>query len=72
MISTKDNNVRIIDFGLAINYIPDGVHHRAKGRYSFQGTAQYGSINTLNGYNSGRRDDLEGLGYTIMALIDEK
>jgi serine/threonine protein kinase len=71
MISTKDNKVRIIDFGLVINYIPDGVH-RVKGRYSFQGTAQYGSINTLNGYNSGRRDDLEGLGYTIMGLIDEK
>jgi serine/threonine protein kinase len=73
MISTSDNKVRIIDFGLVINYRPEGKDgpHRPLGRYSFQGTARYGSINTLHGYNSGRRDDLEGLGYTIMALMDE-
>ena len=70
MISTKDNKVRIIDFGLVINYLPDG-KHRERGRYSFQGTARYGSIDTLKSYNSGRKDDLEGLGYSIMALIDE-
>ena len=74
MISMKDNKVKIIDFGLVIDYMPNGRDgaHRPLGKYSFQGTARYGSINTLMGYNSGRRDDLEGLGYSIMALIDEK
>ena len=73
MISMRDNKVRIIDFGLVINYRPDGEDgaHRPLGRFSFQGTARFGSIKTLHGYNSGRRDDLEGLGYSIMALIDE-
>ena len=71
MISSKDNKVRIIDFGLVINYMPDE-KHRPIGRYSFQGTARFGSIHTLQGYNSGRRDDLEGLGYTIMELMDKE
>lgn len=62
--------MKIIDFGLVIDYMPEG-KHRELGKFSFQGTARYGSINTLKDYNSGRRDDLEGLGYTIMALIDE-
>jgi serine/threonine protein kinase len=72
MISTTDNKVRIIDFGLVINYRPDGEggDHIKLGMYTFQGTPRFGSINTLKGYNSGRRDDLEGLGYTIMELID--
>ncbi len=71
MISMKDNKVKIIDFGLVIDYMPEG-KHRELGKFSFQGTARYGSISTtLKGYNSGRRDDLEGLGYTMMELIDE-
>ena len=73
MISTRDNRVRIIDLRLAINFFPDGQDgvHRPLAKYGFQGTPLYGSIDTLRGYNSGRKDDLEGLGYTIMALIDQ-
>jgi serine/threonine protein kinase len=70
MISTKDNIVKITDFRLMINYKPEG-KHRPLGKYGFQGTQAYGSIDNLRGFNSGRKDDLEGLGYTIMALIDE-
>ena len=69
MISSADNRVRLIDFGLVINFMPDGVH-RQKNKFGFQGTASYGSIDTLYGYNSGRKDDLEGLGYSIMFMID--
>jgi hypothetical protein len=35
MISLGDNKVRIIDFGLVINYKPDGENHRPLGRDSF-------------------------------------
>ena len=34
MISTLDNRVRLIDLGLLINFMPDGVH-RQRGRYTF-------------------------------------
>jgi hypothetical protein len=73
MISTSDYKVQIIDFGLVFNYRPEGkdVPHKPLGKYNFLGTARYGSINTLQGYNLGRKDDLEGLGYTILALMDE-
>jgi serine/threonine protein kinase len=69
MISTRDNRVRIIDFRLAINYKPDG-NLRERGKFGYQGTLAYLSIDNLRGYTSGRKDDLESFGYTIMALID--
>jgi serine/threonine protein kinase len=71
LISSADNRVKLIDFGLMINYMPDGVH-RQQGKYPFQGTASFASLNTLLGSNASRRDDLEGLGYTIMYIIDEQ
>ncbi len=71
MISKVTNKLKIIDLGLAIAYMPDGVH-RPMGKYAFKGTPNFGSINTLYGYNSSRRDDLESLGYSIMFLIDEQ
>jgi serine/threonine protein kinase len=46
LISTKDHKVRLIDLGLVINYKPEGVH-RARGRYNFQGTPYFGSIDVL-------------------------
>ena len=70
MINSKDNKVKLIDLGLLINFMPEGTH-RPMGKYTFQGTANFGSINTLYGYNSSRRDDLEGLGFAIMFIIDE-
>ena len=70
MLNKATNKVKMIDLGLAINYMPDNVH-RPMGKYTFQGTPNFGSINTLYGYNSSRRDDLESLGYSIMFLIDE-
>jgi serine/threonine protein kinase len=34
MINSKDNKVKLIDLGLLINFMPDGVH-RPMGRYTF-------------------------------------
>lgn len=63
--------MRAIDYGLTMEYYKDGAH-KALGRFGFQGTPYYGSINTLNKYTISRRDDIECLGYSIMALIDVK
>jgi len=38
----------------------------------FQGTVFFASINTLQGFNGFRRDDLESLGYAIMWMIDKE
>ncbi len=38
----------------------------------FQGTIPYASINTMEGFNGFRRDDLESLGYSIMYMIDKE
>ncbi len=71
MISKVTNKVKVIDLGLGINLkLFDNVHNPIV-RFKFVGTPNYGSINTLYGYNSSRRDDLESLGYSMMFLIDE-
>ena len=69
MISTADHKVRILDMGLVMEYMRDGVH-KPLGRYGFQGTPNYGSMSGLDKYTLSRRDDIESLGYTIMYLID--
>ena len=61
--------VKILDFGLTSEYIQDG-KHKSMGRFGLQVTPQTSAIKTLEGYNIGRRDDLESLGYTFMYLID--
>jgi serine/threonine protein kinase len=71
MISKETNKVKVIDLGLVINLKLNNDVHNPMIRYRFQGTPNYGSINTLHGYNSSRRDDLESLGYSMMFLIDE-
>lgn len=66
---TKDGLVKIIDFGLLNEYRVTGVH-KPLGRFGFQGSPFFGSINSLRGYTLSRRDDLESLCYSIMYLID--
>ncbi|TNV84613.1 hypothetical protein FGO68_gene17187 [Halteria grandinella] len=65
-----EEKVKLLDFGLVNEYKPNGVH-KDKGRYGFQGTPMFGSINSLDGFTLSRRDDLECIGYTIMFLQNE-
>lgn len=50
-------------------YMPNE-KHKSPSRFGFQGTPYFGSTRSLDGYNLGRKDDIESLGYTFMYLVD--
>lgn len=66
---TENHVVKILDLGLANEYLPMGLH-KAQGQYGFQGTPNFASINALRGSTLSRRDDIECIGYTLMYLLD--
>ncbi|TNV73739.1 hypothetical protein FGO68_gene402 [Halteria grandinella] len=68
---TEDNRVVVLDFGIINEYKRSG-RHKEKGKYGFNGTPMFGSINALEGHTQSRRDDIECLGYAIMTFIDSK
>ena len=60
--------LHIIDFGLAKQYMEDGIHIRQETSKGCLGTARYMSINTHLGKTQSRRDDMEALGYLFVYL----
>jgi len=67
----KADVVHIIDFGLAKKYIvtKTGYHIPLKTGKGLTGTSRYTSLNTHNGLEQGRRDDVEGLLYVLVYLF---
>ena len=65
----KDNKVHILDFGLSFEYISKDQHIQEQAGQSFKGTLHYASIKNHQRYNMSRKDDLEGIGYTILYLL---
>ena len=67
---TNYSSIYLIDFGLAKLYKNmDGKHIPENIRRGLVGTPRYASINSHNGIELSRRDDLESLAYMLIYLV---
>ena len=62
----------LIDFGLSKKYrnAKTGQHVKFVNNRRLNGTARYASIHALEGYETSRRDDLEGLCYVLIYFLN--
>ena len=58
--------VCIIDFGNIFDFERDGEHVAMTSGYAFKGTLWFASVMSHKRISHSRRDDLEGLGYSIL------
>eukprot|EP00602_Paraphysomonas_sp_CaronLab_P004341 CAMPEP_0185031516 /NCGR_PEP_ID=MMETSP1103-20130426/19037_1 /TAXON_ID=36769 /ORGANISM="Paraphysomonas bandaiensis, Strain Caron Lab Isolate" /LENGTH=353 /DNA_ID=CAMNT_0027567061 /DNA_START=1 /DNA_END=1062 /DNA_ORIENTATION=- len=68
-VGRHNSTVYIVDFGLSSFYrSSSGLHVRYTDEHSIAGTKGYMSHNALLGIEQSRRDDMEALGYVLLAL----
>jgi serine/threonine protein kinase len=67
----KSNILHMIDFGLTKRFLnpKTGKHIKYKDGLDITGTIRFISINTHDGIEHSRRDDLESTGYLLMYLL---
>ncbi|KAM4129195.1 hypothetical protein ACJW30_01G003800 [Castanea mollissima] len=68
---SKDNEVFIMDFGLATKFRHPSTYNHIPYRENrnFVGTERFASRNTHRGIQQSRRDDLESLGYVLIYFL---
>jgi serine/threonine protein kinase len=68
-LESNSATVFLIDFGLSKFFWENGQHIPNCTGKNLVGTARYASINVHKGYEYGRRDDLESLGYILIYFL---
>ena len=66
-----DSVIYLIDYGISKKYRSSikGKHIMLLKKNKFKGTLNFSSINSMEGYESSRRDDLISIGYMLIYLI---
>ena len=64
--------IYLIDFEIAKKYIKNGEHIPYREEIDVKGNRDYISINTHNGIEISRRDDIESLGYNLIFFMNGK
>ena len=70
-LGLNSSTIYLIDFGLSQEYKDKktGLHLPYRNCKSMIGTVNYASLNSHNGIEQSRRDDLEALGYVFIHLL---